>query len=66
MSIKLPVPFEQVKHTSESAAPMFELDTLYYWPIVKVIKMIMQDSDAYQIHLYPFKTYWHPDETQRP
>ena len=65
-SVKIPVPFERAKHAAEHAAPMFELDTLYYRPIVEVIKEIMQDSDAQQFHLYPFKTYWHPDETQRP
>lgn len=65
-SVKLSVPFERVKHASEAAAPVFEVDSLYYRPIVDVIKAILQDSDAQHFHLFPFKAYWHPDRANPP
>jgi len=63
-SVPISVPAEGVKHTSENAAPVFEVPGLYYRRIVEVVKGAFQEPMAAKYHIAPFKEFWKPSEDE--
>ncbi|KAF8326757.1 hypothetical protein F5887DRAFT_899555 [Amanita rubescens] len=65
-SVEISVPFEGVKNKSESEAPKFKVDSLFYRRPLEVIKAALSDTDTEYFHFYPHKTYWQPGATGTP
>ena len=66
MSVEVSVPFEGVQNKSESDAPKFKVDSLFYRRPIEVMKAALSDTDSEQFHFYPHKTYWQPDSSTTP
>lgn len=65
-SVEISIPFEGIQNKSESEAPKFKVDSLFYRKPMEVIKAALSDTDSKCFHLYPHKTYWQPDSTKEP
>ena len=63
-SVPIRVPAEGAKHTSEDAAPVFEVPGLYYRSIVEVVKSAFQEPMAAKFHISPFREFWKPSEDE--
>ncbi|KAF8314654.1 hypothetical protein F5887DRAFT_908128 [Amanita rubescens] len=65
-SVEISVPFEGVKNKSESEAPKFKVESLFYRQPLEVIKAALSNTDTECFHFYPHKTYWQPDVDGTP
>jgi len=65
-SVEISVPFEGVKNKSESEAPKFKVDFLFYRRPLEVIKAALSNTDTEYFHFYPHTTYWQPEDTGIP
>lgn len=65
-SVEISVPFEFVQNKSESEAPKFKVDSLFFRQPMEVIKAALSNTDTEHFHFYPHKTYWQPDATKQP
>ncbi|KAF8802003.1 hypothetical protein BYT27DRAFT_7226594 [Phlegmacium glaucopus] len=59
-SLNISVPCEKVPHTSESNAPIFKVEGLFYRRPLEVIKAAYCEATAEQFHTTPYKEYWQP------
>ncbi|THH23278.1 hypothetical protein EUX98_g7896 [Antrodiella citrinella] len=57
-SIKIPLPKEGVKYSSEDKAPQFEVKGLVYRPLLETIKAAYSDPAAQMYHFIPHKLFW--------
>lgn len=65
-SVEVSVPFDQVQNESESAAPKFKVDSLWFRRPMEVIKAALSNTDTEHFHFYPYKTHWQPDASKPP
>ncbi|GLB45992.1 hypothetical protein LshimejAT787_5000020 [Lyophyllum shimeji] len=59
-SVKIRLPAEKVKHTSEQAAPEFEVKGVHYRSLLEVIKAACTQPIAKTFHWLPFRLFWKP------
>ena len=64
--LKLPLPCEWVKQTSEREAAKFIVEGVYHRHIMDVIKSVIGSMTAEQFHIAPFKSYWQSAEGALP
>jgi len=57
-SVNISLLAKGIKHTSEAAAPQFEVHGLYYHQFIEVLKAALQETAAEQYHLFPFQEFW--------
>jgi hypothetical protein len=65
-SVKISLPCEKVCHTSESMAPVYEVQGLYYRQPLEVIKAAFRETTAETFHLSPFEEYWQASPDSPP
>jgi len=65
-SIKIRLPCEKEKFSSEDEAPMFEVEELYYRKPLEVIKSAFEEEAAKEFHTSPYKLFWQPNEDEPP
>ncbi len=58
-SVKINVPNSKHIHTSESAAPEFEIHGVHYRPLLEIIKSICQGTRTQNYHWVPHKLFHH-------
>ena len=58
MSVSISVPADNVKHSSVTAAPKYEVPGLFYRPLIEIIKSSFQEPSAEQFNQFPFEEYW--------
>ena len=61
-SVPIRLPAEKVKNTAEDAAPIYEVEGLYYRKIVEVVKSSFRENMSVKYHIIPFKEFWKPSE----
>ncbi|KAI0816876.1 hypothetical protein BC628DRAFT_1334130, partial [Trametes gibbosa] len=65
-SVKISLPKSKVKHTSEDAAPKFEVHGVYHRRLAPLIRAAAQDTRfAEQYHWMPHQQYWLPRSLRR-
>ena len=62
-SVKIRLPAEKVKHTSEGTMLEFEVHGLHYRRPLEVIKAAFKEVAANRFHLTPFKTMWKTEDS---
>jgi hypothetical protein len=63
-SVKIRLPADGIKHSSEEAAPGFDVPGLFYRRPLEVIKSAFREASAERFHLTPYKMFFKssPDE----
>jgi hypothetical protein len=61
-TVRISLPCDGVRHSSEASAPVFEVNGIYYRRPLDVIKMAFATKDAEEFHLFPYEMYWKPSE----
>ncbi|KAJ3526650.1 hypothetical protein NM688_g8235 [Phlebia brevispora] len=62
-SVKISVPCERVEHTTEDAAPVFEVPNVFFRRLIDIIKTTLSSDLAQTFHLKPFKLWYrHPEQ----
>lgn len=56
--VRLHVPKEKEKHSSENDAPVLDIDGLYYRPLVEVIRAAYEDPSAKQFEYTPYQLHF--------
>ncbi|KAI9461999.1 hypothetical protein BJY52DRAFT_1116707, partial [Lactarius psammicola] len=59
-SVPIILACDRVAHRSEGNAPTLNVAGLYYQKPLEVIKAALQELNAQQFHIAPFKEYWVP------
>lgn len=65
-SVKIRLPCEKEKFSSEDCAPEFDVDGLYYHKPLEVLKSAYQEVAAKTFHTKPYKLFWQPDDDGPP
>jgi len=65
-SIAMNVPCEQFKHKSEAAAPVFNVEGLYYRKLTDVVKSTLRETITAKYHIFPYKEYYKPSSDHPP
>ena len=65
-SVEISLPCEKVRHISESQAPVYKVEGLFYRRPLEVIKAAFQETTAEMFHLSPFEEYWRPSPDSPP
>ena len=65
-SVKIRLPCERVKHTSEANAPEFEVKGLYHRNMTDIIVSAFQQESARDFHMNPFEQWWKPTFDEPP
>jgi hypothetical protein len=63
-SVKIRLPAEKARHTSEGGAPEFEVNGVFYRPLTDVIISAFQEVTAETFHITPFRLYWQHSEDE--
>ena len=63
-SVKIRLPAERFCHTSESVAPEFEVNGVFYRPLTEVITSAFQEAAAETFHITPFRLFWRRSEDE--
>jgi hypothetical protein len=62
--VKIRLPADGIKHSSEAVAPEFDVPGLFYRPPLEVIKAAFREASAERFHLTPFKTFFQPSPNE--
>ena len=65
-SVNILLPAERNRNQSESDAPQFTVEGLFYRPLTEVIKSAFQGASAEGFHLTPFRLFWQHSENEPP
>lgn len=65
-SVKIRLPADGVLHSSEDAAPQFEVPGLFYRRPLEVIKSAFREASAERFHLTPYKMFFQPSPNEPP
>ncbi|PPQ66257.1 hypothetical protein CVT24_007275 [Panaeolus cyanescens] len=65
-SVTLPLPCENVQHTSEHACPTLKIPDVHHRPLLDTIKSAFTDESSKQFHYTPFKQYWNATVNSPP
>jgi hypothetical protein len=65
-SVKIAVPADGVKHSSEANAPQYAVPGVFYRPLLEVIRAAFSERAAEYFHLTPFESYWQPAPDSPP
>ncbi|KAF9555020.1 hypothetical protein CPC08DRAFT_643501 [Agrocybe pediades] len=57
-TVKIPLPAEGHKYTSEDDAPTLEVPNVLHQSLVATIKAVFQDEDSASFHYTPFRQFW--------
>ncbi|KZT67493.1 hypothetical protein DAEQUDRAFT_673282, partial [Daedalea quercina L-15889] len=57
-SVKIAVPKEHTRFSSEAAAPMFEVQDVFVRKLTAVIQSAAEATDAFRFNWLPFRSYW--------
>jgi hypothetical protein len=62
--VKIRLPAERVRHASEGDAPEFEVNGVFYRPLIGVIISAFQEAAAENFHITPFRLFWRRSEDE--
>ena len=65
-TVPISLPGDNVSHSSEEDAPVFNVSGLLYRKPLEVLKAAFKESAAEQCHLSPFEEYWKPTPESPP
>ncbi|KAJ8592983.1 hypothetical protein M405DRAFT_786759 [Rhizopogon salebrosus TDB-379] len=65
-SVKIKLPADKEKFTSEEDAPEFEVEGLHYRKPLEVLKSAYEEVSSRSFHTTPYKLFWQPDEHEFP
>ncbi|PPQ85893.1 hypothetical protein CVT26_001311 [Gymnopilus dilepis] len=65
-TVKIPLPAERFKHTSEAAAPILEVPNVHHRSITEVVTSAYQDESSKAFHHTPYRLYWKPKADSVP
>lgn len=57
-TVRIPLPAEGVKHTSEETAPSLEVPGVHHRSLVEAITTAFQDDSAQKFHYIPYHLFW--------
>ena len=63
-SVKIRLPAENARHTSEDDAPEFEVHGVFYRPLTDVVISAFQEAAAETFHITPFRLFWQRSEDE--
>jgi hypothetical protein len=61
-SVKIPLPKENVKWPSETAAPQLEIKGVHHRSLTNVITSVFEDSASSTFHMTPFQQMWNTSD----
>ncbi|TRM61255.1 hypothetical protein BD626DRAFT_558654 [Schizophyllum amplum] len=59
-TVKLSLPCEKAKHDAEANAPVLEINTVRYRPLIEVIRTAFEQPGAKFMHLFPYRLFHRP------
>jgi Plavaka transposase len=65
-SVKIRLPAEKARHTSEDDAPEFKVKGVFYRPLTDVIISAFQEAAIETFHITPFRLFWQRSKDEPP